>query len=365
MQSFTASSEIGFSIALYIPLETLIMLRDTPVIKDVIKDNNFWRKRIEAQYGIELSIDMIAKSWYSVYIHIENNTPEELLYFSEPDVIRLVFYLNKLGIINVDPSRGYHKFSISSSTPLDKASRDCNEEVIRVFLQDPRVSPYSQYSWAFSNVVTYCGGQRAINILKLFLDIDDEDYYHKINAGLFEIFRSHVSTEITKLLLDDPRSNPNKLNIEKIAISSLDKARLLLNDDRIDKIYSIGRLFFISGIYDQPEFAKLALEYDRKERVKIINHKIYFETIKVACEKGYINTVLYLLQGVSSGRFILSQEEYDELITATMDVPKHEKQVIIILKKWKAISKNPLQKQQPQKQSNQPESTTWASVVKK
>jgi hypothetical protein len=365
MKSFTSSNEIGFSIAVHMPLETLFALRDTPVIKDVIKDNNFWKKRIEAHYGIELPSDIIVSSWYSVYTHIKNNTPEELLYFSESDVIRFIFYLNKLGVTEIDPSRRFHISSIASSTPLDKASHDCNEEVVRVLLQDPRVSPYSRYSWAFSNVVTYCGERIAINILKLFLDINDKDYYHRIDEGLSQVFRSHVSTEVMKLLLYDHRSNPSKVNIETIAIHSLDKVRLLLNNDRIDKIFSIKRLFFISGIYDQSKFANLALEYDKKERIKLIDHEIYFATIKLACKNGYINTVIYLLQGVSSGRFILTKEEYDELIIAAGDTPKYEKQVVSTLKKWKTMSKNPPQVHHPERQSTKPGLTTWAKVVKK
>jgi hypothetical protein len=58
--------------------------------------------------------------------------------------------------------------------------------------------------------------------------------------------------------------------------------RMYLDNDRIDRQHSIGRLFFITGLYDSPDLGKIALEYDMKSKIRVINRELYYSALKTA-----------------------------------------------------------------------------------
>jgi hypothetical protein len=88
-------------------MHTLVTLRNIQLVKNIICDNSFWKKRTEMTLGVDIPENYVLSSWYNVYKFIENGKPEELLYSDDPDIVRFVQCLDRLGIAKADHSKGY------------------------------------------------------------------------------------------------------------------------------------------------------------------------------------------------------------------------------------------------------------------
>lgn len=329
MYSITRVVEIAFNVCLNSPINVLIMLRNQEGIKHVIKDNGFWKARLERIVGTKL--DFPLSNWYTACKYVEEGNARELLYSSDIHEVKLVLYLNRIGAVEADPV-SYICGAKVNGYPLDYATINNDEEIVEALLLEG-ANPYTQYSWAISYSIDY--GSEPYSILKMFLSIEDVDAYSKIQSTLRQLSLRNPNTSAFGLLLDDRRSNPSGIYIDEMYCyghASNETIRTYLDCPRISRNYSISRLFYVTSLHDNPDLGEIALEYDRKNGIRIIDRRVYISTLAVSARRRHDKALIFLLAQFREEGFMLTSREYE-----TITNESEQSSTVVILNNSKKI----------------------------
>lgn len=326
MKVFTSQQAVAFHMALHLPIPLLVKFRCVQFFGSIIRDNCFWRRRLEVITGKEVPERFVLPSCYSVCKYIEESKPEELLYSDDANEVRYVLYLNKFGVVNIDPSKSYRQIR-SCSFPLDRATYFDNEPVVRALLEDPRTNPFASH-WAIFNSVDDKQSS-PINILQMLLSTNHEDPSDWcIRIGFQGIVQQQHSLEKALLFLNDTRFNPNDIAVFTLVKYEhiIDIMAIYLENSKLDR-HIIRELFKYSVLLGNIPLAEIVLQNDKKAGQRFINKELCYDLLKY--ESGLIHEklVVYLLEKFREYNFFLDVDECNLLIAnVNTSEPEREEQ---------------------------------------
>eukprot|EP01126_Amoeba_proteus_P064703 TRINITY_DN9085_c0_g1_i4.p1 TRINITY_DN9085_c0_g1~~TRINITY_DN9085_c0_g1_i4.p1 ORF type:complete len:539 (+),score=110.57 TRINITY_DN9085_c0_g1_i4:525-2141(+) len=200
------------------------------------------------------------------------------------------------------------KYDVEGENPLVPAAENNHVGVVKLLLQDSRINPARDQSFALQ-VATQAGNTKIAKILLSYPSVNPGEY----DDNVVKMAAQNGHVEIVKLLLAHQNVNPASENNFALQMACEDGhtevVKLLLSDPRVKPHDSENRFLKFACQHGHTDVVKLLLKYQTPNDIRV-HHCLAF---RIACYRGYFDIVKLLLD---SGHIIVDDAENDAIISA-------------------------------------------------